>query len=111
MGIKKAPEGANENLYHHCKRKPAKSQITQYTRRASFEKKPNRQDEILEFMDGKSRLTAREIVKGLGYTDMNAVRPRLTELLIEGRIVAVGKERDKVTNRLVAVYEVKEVEQ
>ena len=48
--------------------------------------------------------TAREVMTALGYTDLNAVRPRLTELDRMGRIRQIGKEYDPVSERNVTVY-------
>lgn len=40
----------------------------------------------------------------LGYTDMNAVRPRLTEMTKEGFVEVCGTVIDNVTGRRVAKY-------
>lgn len=53
-------------------------------------------------------MTAREIAEKLGFTDLNAVKPRLTELKRSGAIAVTGKRKDKVTGVHVAVYAVKE---
>lgn len=40
----------------------------------------------------------------MGYMDLNAVKPRITELKAAGRIEAVGKAYDDISKRRVAVY-------
>ena len=49
-------------------------------------------------------MTARQIAVRLGYTHPIAVRPRITELMKAGKIVAVGKAYDELTERNVAVF-------
>lgn len=60
---------------------------------------------ILGELRGK-QLTAREIAYNLGFRDLNAVKPRLTELAKAGRVVRAGKRKDTVTGVTVSVYEV-----
>ena len=85
-------------------------EITKETRLESYFKAPmgQRQRMILEVL-GDKEMTANEIRKALGFSDLNAVRPRLTELKDKGLIEAVGKKWDKDTERNVAVF--KKVEQ
>ena len=54
------------------------------------------------------QMTARQIAYELGFSDLNAVKPRLTELRKAGRVKAVGKQKDPLTGVSVAVYEVVE---
>lgn len=84
--------------------------ITEETRRESYfitkEKVTDkRSKEILKVL-GNKEMTANEIRKVLGYSDLNAVRPRLTELKDKGIIEAVGKKYDKDTKRSVAMFKV-----
>lgn len=51
-------------------------------------------------------LTDREVMILLEFTDMNAVRPRITELLIEGKLVEVGSTTCTTTGRNVRLCEV-----
>lgn len=82
-------------------------QITQETRRDSHaiikESRNTRHQEILLALEG--RMTAREIASRLGYRDMNAVRPRITELVELGHVRAVGKKMDTLTDRWVSMFE------
>ena len=79
--------------------------ITKQTRNASYRKLNPlaRQAKILEAL-GDKEMTSREIATLLGYTDMNAVRPRITELVAMGKIVVCGAVNDPVTGRTVATY-------
>lgn len=79
-------------------------EITKETRLESYIKRPvTRAEEILEFM-GNAAMAARQIAYGMGYTDLNAVKPRICELKAAGKIKAIGKAYDNVTKRNVAVY-------
>lgn len=79
--------------------------ITRQTRNASYRKLNPlaRQAKILEVL-GNKEMTSREIATVLGYTDMNAVRPRITELVAMGKIEVCGAVNDPVTGRTVATY-------
>lgn len=78
--------------------------ITEETRREAFEQRPvTRQTLILQAL-GDKEMTAREIANDLGYDDPNAVRPRLTELMQAGKVEAVGKRKDPISNITVAVF-------
>ena len=48
--------------------------------------------------------TARQIARDLGFQDLNSVKPRLCELVKEGRIEVIDKTLDESTNRKVAIY-------
>lgn len=79
--------------------------ITEETRNESFLKtdRATRRSVILAAL-GDEELTAREILKRIGFSDMNFVRPRLTELMKSGRVEAAGKKWDKITERNVTVF-------
>ena len=64
---------------------------------------------ILDALGG-TEMTAREIAYKLGFSDLNAVKPRLTEMRDAGIVEACGKKKDEVTNRKVAVWRVCESE-
>ena len=53
------------------------------------------------FMTADRPLTDREVMIRLGFNDMNAVRPRITEMTTDGTLVECSKVRDTVTKRLV----------
>ena len=46
-------------------------------------------------------LTDREVMQGMGFKDMNAVRPRITELLAKKILEENGSTRDHETKRYV----------
>lgn len=81
--------------------------ITKSTRAEAYAHRPTlcRQMVIMEVL-GTRQMTAREIADELGYADLNAVKPRLTELLKKDAIHTVGKKKDYKTGRSVAIYEV-----
>lgn len=78
---------------------------TQQTRRESNRKvdRTTRYQQILQALDRP--MTAREIANKLGFSDMNAVRPRVTELRQMGRIQEAGTKYDRLTGRNVALFE------
>ena len=79
-------------------------EITKETRLESYITRPNkRQTIILEVLD-EGDMTARQIAYKLGFTDLNAVKPRLTELIKAGKVEVVGKAFDLTTRRNTAVY-------
>ncbi len=79
--------------------------ITQETRLESYilTDKPKRRAEILSALTHP--MTARQLAYKLGYRDLNAVKPRLTELVGANKVKVVGKVKDELTGRTVAVYE------
>jgi hypothetical protein len=40
----------------------------------------------------------------MGYSDGNAVKPRITELVEDNQLKVIGKVKDAETNRKVAVF-------
>ena len=57
---------------------------------------------ILDAMD--KPMTAREIAYKLKFSDLNAVKPRLTEMKARGTVEVIGKAYDALTERNVSVY-------
>lgn len=81
-------------------------EITKETRRESYIQRPmTRSKAILEYI-GDKELTARQIACGMGFSDLNAVKPRLTELKAAGQVEVVGKAYDSISKRNVAVWRV-----
>ena len=67
--------------------------------------------EILLFMEAKSRaVTDREVMLGLQKSDMNAVRPRITELVKLKLLVECGAVRCEKTGKRVRTTCVRFVE-
>ena len=97
------------------KKNRATSKTTEETRRESHEK-TNKQAlavEVVNALRGK-QLTAREIAVEmyndglLPYPARAVVQPRITELVQDGKVEAVGKKMDEETQRIVAIYRVVE---
>lgn len=60
---------------------------------------------ILDWLELHPKKTDREIMLGLGFTDMNSVRPRITEAVESGALVEVGEKRCPVTGKLVRIVD------
>lgn len=88
------------------------NEICEETRRESNEKvdKKLREEQVLEIMSDGQEWTARKIAYEMckrGYTnnvDRNNASPRLTSLLEQRKVMIVGKEKDLLTKKMVAVY-------
>lgn len=65
-------------------------------------KKGCRHNQILQVFHITGRpMTDREIKNFLRVDDMNAVRPRITELIDDGRLVECGEAKDVITGKTV----------
>lgn len=61
-----------------------------------------RQAEIVRWLLARPRpWTDREIAAGLGYTDMNCVRPRITEMVSAGLLIEADSVRCPCTGKTV----------
>lgn len=80
-------------------------EITKETRFDSWITTPTktRVDDIRRTL-GEKAMTAREIAYSLGYTERNAVAPRLTEMMKRGEVFVAGRVKDNITGKSVAVY-------
>lgn len=58
---------------------------------------------VLEWVVEHGPHTDREVMKGMGFTDMNSVRPRITELVDTGLLSQVGSKECPVTGKRVRV--------
>ena len=83
--------------------------LSTITRRESHAKvdKFTRKAEILVALQA-GPMTARCVMQVLGYSDLNSIRPRLTELVHEGAVIEAGVLWDDVSKRNVVVYALKE---
>lgn len=83
--------------------------IATLTRRESHAKvdKFTRKAKILVALQA-GPMTARCVMQVLGYSDLNSVRPRLTELVHEGLVVEAGTVWDPISERNVVLYALKE---
>ena len=95
---KKAPEGANKIF------QADNNTISKECQLESWKKFDNakRCRMILSQLD-KPR-TAREIAYRPGFSDLNAVKPRLSEMKARGTVEVIRKEKDSITKRNVSVY-------
>lgn len=122
MGVVEAPQRLIEHVKRKCKdflneeeetpvRPCAQSQISLECRRESYLRTDStvRAAEVLRCFARHGELTARQVKDILGKSDMNYVRPRITELAQAGLIVECGKAKDLVTNRNVTKWRIKEI--
>lgn len=65
---------------------------------------------VLEWIRANGRATDRQIVEGLGFRDMNACRPRVTELVQLGALREVGSTVCPVTGKTVRLVDVPAVQ-
>ena len=65
-----------------------------------------RQIQIIGALERTYPMTDRQIMHALGYTDMNAVRPRITELIDAGVLREVGETKCPVTEKRVRICEI-----
>lgn len=84
--------------------KKAASQITKETRLESYISRPVRRCQLILDTLGNRDMTAREIAYELHFSDLNGVKPRISEMVKKGKITVVGKRFDPVTGKKVAVY-------
>lgn len=56
---------------------------------------------LKHFSESYNPQTDRHVMTALGFTDMNAVRPRITELIKAGLLVECGETIDYVTGKRV----------
>jgi DNA-binding Lrp family transcriptional regulator len=76
------------------------------------EEKPKlsaRAERIYGWVGGHGLSTDRDVLRGLNYSDMNQVRPRITELVEDGLFEEVDKVRCPVTHKNVRRVRVKTV--
>jgi predicted HTH transcriptional regulator len=64
-----------------------------------------RAQQIIAWLEIHPRKTDREIMQGMGFSDMNSVRPRVTELVDSGRLVEVGEKVCPVTRKTVRIVD------
>ena len=78
--------------------------ITKETKFESFLKtEPNKRCKLILSVLTKP-MTARQIAYALHFSDLNAVKPRLTEMVEAGLVEVTEKAYDETTGRNVAVY-------
>jgi hypothetical protein len=102
--------GATRFAVGVAKSEPRKQHVHENSVKTYYEsraKLSERADEVFAVYVGEGcKLTDREVLNALNYTDMNAVRPRITELIDLGLIRECGRVKDTITGRHVRVCEV-----
>lgn len=83
--------------------------ITKETRREAYyeilEEAPKRRKLIYQALVDGGPQTAQELGDRLGFSDLNAVKPRLTELRACGLVRTIGKRKNPKTGKSNAVLE------
>ena len=80
-------------------------EIQRECRRESFVNTPvAKRKRMILYTIGDREMTARDIAYRLNFYDLNAVKPRITELCNAGLLEACGKAHDYITDRTVSVY-------
>lgn len=72
---------------------------------AELPKLTRRALKIIEWLELHPKKTDREIMIGMGFTDMNMVRPRVTEAVDLGSLVEVGEKRCAITGKTVRIVD------
>ena len=106
MTNKKMPAGAQAHTADTTNHLNGTAILEQCQMESYQKTKPDistRRKEILKALDIFD-MTAREIAYKLNYKDLNAVKPRLTEMVHAGMVEVVGKRFDEMTQRKVSVY-------
>lgn len=80
------------------------NRIAKENRVDSYIQRPLRRYDLILKEMGDKEVTARSLAYAMGYQDLNAVRPRLTELERKGIIRICGKAYDTISKRNVSVY-------
>mgnify|MGYP001594862010 CR=1 FL=1 len=73
---------------------------------AERERLGRRAQAVLAWVHGHGPATDRDIMRGLGFTDPNTVRPRVTELVEWGLLAEIGRRVDSLTRKTVRVVDV-----
>jgi len=60
--------------------------------------KSKRAQEVLQYIKNNGRMSDRMIAVGLGFKDLNAVRPRISELIKARLVIECDPIKDKTTN-------------
>lgn len=66
-----------------------------------------RSEMVLDWVRSHGPATDRQVMDGLGFRDPNAVRPRVTELVLDGLLVEIGTTRCTTTGKTVRLVDVR----
>lgn len=70
---------------------------------AELPKLSRRAVKVIDWIELHGPSTDRDVMIGMGFTDMNCVRPRITEALDRGALAEVGERKCPVTGKTVRV--------
>lgn len=73
--------------------------------REEYPKLAGRKAQVYEWIAQHGPSTDREVMEGLGYSDMNSVRPRISELVAAGILIECTEHYCDLTGRLVRVLD------
>jgi len=77
------------------------------TYREEESKLSTRAQAVLSWITEHGPHTDREVMKGMGFSDPNSVRPRITELIERGKLMEVCSRRDTATGKSVRVVDIR----
>jgi len=66
-----------------------------------------RRDAVKRVYEVHGSLTDREVAMRLGYSDLNCVRPRITEMISDGVLVECGAKVDMVSGKRVRLVRIR----
>jgi len=78
--------------------------VTQTTRLEAYLRRPTPRARQILYTLGTRQMTARQLANEMKFSDLNSVKPRLTELKEMGLIVADKVTYDSITGRNVALW-------
>lgn len=79
--------------------------------RAEQPRLSKRAEEILAWITEHGPHTDREVMEGMGFPDMNNVRPRITELVKMGKLMEVGDVVCPLTKKSVRRVDIRRARQ
>lgn len=83
----------------HASRRMHDNSLSAY--RVEETKLSRRAEAVLAWITQHGPHTDREVMRGMGFSEPNAVRPRITELIDAGKLMEVGGIRCPVTGKTV----------
>lgn len=66
----------------------------------------DRAQRVLGYIAAKGPATDRQVMQGLGFSEPNSVRPRITELIEAGLLIEASNTKCPVTGKTVRVVDV-----
>ena len=68
---------------------------------ATDEERSERQEAVYQRLLAAGPMTDRQVMAALGFSDMNAVRPRITELVDRSWVIEIARVEDPATGKKV----------